>query len=80
MHPVGCKNGDSFRSFQFSVSFWLKNLFLVALKRLGDSLLLGGGPTYGAGLEVPLVAQEVWFIDYGVLNDMNLFNGSSGNG
>nr|YP_010478081.1 Ycf2 [Carpesium cernuum]YP_010478100.1 Ycf2 [Carpesium cernuum]UVI59525.1 Ycf2 [Carpesium cernuum]UVI59544.1 Ycf2 [Carpesium cernuum] len=32
-------------------SFWLKNLFLVALKQLGDSLggnmLLGGGPTYG---------------------------------
>nr|AUD56529.1 Ycf2 [Cabomba caroliniana] len=40
-------------------SFWLKNLFLVALEQLGDSLeeirssvsggnmLLGGGPTYG---------------------------------
>ncbi|MFS8003249.1 Protein Ycf2 A [Helianthus anomalus] len=32
-------------------SFWLKNLFLVALKQLGDSLggnmLLGGGPAYG---------------------------------
>nr|YP_010734932.1 Ycf2 [Amorphophallus coaetaneus]WEI30181.1 Ycf2 [Amorphophallus coaetaneus] len=37
-------------------SFWLKNLFLVALKLLGDSLekiwdsifgVLGGGPTYG---------------------------------
>ncbi|CAI9271114.1 unnamed protein product [Lactuca saligna] len=31
-------------------SFWLKNLFLVALKQLGDSLggnmLLGGGPAY----------------------------------
>jgi len=40
-------------------SFWLKNLFLVALEQLGDSLeeirgsasggnmLLGGGPAYG---------------------------------
>nr|UCS08845.1 hypothetical chloroplast RF21 [Peltoboykinia tellimoides]UCS08862.1 hypothetical chloroplast RF21 [Peltoboykinia tellimoides] len=27
-------------------SFWLKNLFLVALEQLGDSLL-GGGPAYG---------------------------------
>ncbi|KAL8193758.1 hypothetical protein R6Q57_026450 [Mikania cordata] len=32
-------------------SFWLKNLFLVALKQLGDSqggnMLLGGDPAYG---------------------------------
>ncbi|KAL8196655.1 hypothetical protein R6Q57_003714 [Mikania cordata] len=32
-------------------SSWLKNIFLVSLKQLGDSLggnmLLGGGPTYG---------------------------------
>uniref|UniRef100_A0A1Y3BWL6 Ycf2 N-terminal domain-containing protein n=1 Tax=Helianthus annuus TaxID=4232 RepID=A0A1Y3BWL6_HELAN len=32
-------------------SFWLKNLFLVALKQLGDSLgatAMGGGPAYGS--------------------------------
>nr|AKT74001.1 hypothetical chloroplast RF21 [Corsia cf. boridiensis SPL470-2] len=43
---------DRYPTYELN-SFWLKNLFLVALEQLGDSLeeignmLLGGGPTYG---------------------------------
>ncbi|KAL4201723.1 hypothetical protein AMTRI_Chr02g260040 [Amborella trichopoda] len=52
---------DSYPSLKLN-SFWLKNLFLVALEQLGDSpkeirgsdfsgnMLLGGGPAYGVKL------------------------------
>nr|QCT81923.1 Ycf2 [Protea caffra subsp. kilimandscharica]QCT81945.1 Ycf2 [Protea caffra subsp. kilimandscharica] len=61
-------------------SFWLKNLFLVALEQLGDSLkeirgsggnmLLGGGPAYG----VKSIRSKKKYLNINLINIIDLIS------